>query len=209
MSDVLFILFSTLEALAIYTIMLTIFRYNVFDYIKQLLPISFLMSLCSYSVWSDFELSSYAPVISVFILIFFIFLVLRTSLIGAVLVAVKGYIAYAVVQTIALAILQLSGLISLERVQANKPDLYILQITTAIILFVISFFLFRARYGFSYSLNRFKWKGEGRLVLGILIAGIAFIAGISLFRTTLFLAAAILAALLFFLIYLSLREEKR
>jgi hypothetical protein len=209
MNDIMFIVFSTIEALSIFTIMLAIFRFNILDYINKLFPISLLLSLLSYALWKEDVLTSYVPIISVLVLILFIFYILRTSLVGAAMVAIKGYVAYGVIQTAALAILQSFGLISLERVQASKPDLYILQTVTALILLLISLLLLRYRYGFSYSLNKFRWGGEGKLVLSLLIFGIIFVAGISLFRTTLYLAATIFATLLFFMIYLSRREEKR
>ncbi|MGG1312803.1 MULTISPECIES: hypothetical protein [Cohnella] len=211
MNNVWFVLFSTIEATSIYTIMLTIFRYNTITYIKQIVPISILMSILSWAIWNELNISQYAPIISVVIFVIFIFYILRISLLGAALVVGTGYAAYAVVQTLLLAVFQSLGLLSIENVQSNKPDLYVLQSASALILFFASYVLYKKGYGFTFPLERFSWKSwrlENQLVLVVLILSLIFISVVSLLRNRLYMAWIVFTIMFCFLIYLGNKKEK-
>lgn len=211
MDDALFLICSTVEAFSIFTIMLSLFRFNVFHYYKQLIAISILMSVLSFSIWNELNLSDFAPLISIAIFIVFIFYTLRISIVGSIIVAISGYISYALIQTVILLLMESANVFSLVHASKDDGGAYILQVVSSIIALSLSWMFYRRGLGFTFSLDRFKWRKEieNTFMFAVLALGIIFVASIPMFKNSLFIAAAILIIVLFFLIFLSMKKEKR
>ncbi|MFC5652927.1 hypothetical protein ACFPYJ_28240 [Paenibacillus solisilvae] len=206
MDVALFIIFSVFEGLAAFTVMLTMFRYNIREYLLQLSLFSIMMSVFSFSMRYELGLENYTPFLSLLLFVLIIFITLRISMLGAVIVVVPGYVLYAVLQTAILNVLQTLNLTTVIRVQENTSDLYFLQAVTAAAAFITCWFIFRRGFGFSWSLNRFSFQGENILVLVLLILGIAFASVYTLLKTELVFVSATFIIILVSLLYLFIRK---
>lgn len=213
MKSVLFIVFSIIEAFSFFTLMLTVFRFNVLEYTRSLIPISVLMAFASFAIWLELDLSSYAPIISVVIFTIFLYLVLKTSLFGALIVSIAGYIAAFIIQTATLILLTSTGFITLDRVQETKPDAFILMGTSSALIFLLSIFLYKKGYGTSTKLttkiNNIRWAGEDKFILLLIIIGIVLVCIIPLLATKLYLAELAYLLVFLFFFYLFIRKARR
>ncbi|MCC3377269.1 hypothetical protein [Cohnella sp. REN36] len=211
MYDLLFVVFSTVEAFSMFTIMLHLFRFDVRNYYKQLLAMSFLMSMFSLSIWKELQLSDYAPLISIVIFTLFIFFTLRVSIVGSVIVVLFGYISYALVQTLVLLGMEGYETTSIFYPSDHRVEGYILQAVSSAITLLISQALYKRGYGFTFPLDRFKWRDEweNRIMFVILCAGILFVALIPTFKNSLLWVVLVCIFILAFLIYLYIQKEKR
>ncbi|MBB6672148.1 hypothetical protein [Cohnella nanjingensis] len=211
MNNILFVVFSTLEAVSMFTIMLHLFRFNVLHYYKQLLAMSVLMSLFSLSVWNELHLSEYAPVILIAVFILFLFFTLRISIIGSTLVVLFGYSAYALIQTLVLLAMESFEPYSTFNPAEDEAEGYVLQAVSSIITLLLSHALYKRGYGFTFSLDRFKWKGEweNRIMFVLLCLGILFVAMIPMFKNSLLWVVLVFIFILAFQIYLYIKKEQR
>jgi len=208
MNDLLFIIFSTIEALTVFTISLSLFRYNVLKYFKQIAPISFIMALLSYAIWFETSLSDYIPIISLVLFIFFIFHTLEISLFGAAIVAIIGSGLTLLLQTLYLQVLQYFGIITVSSVQNAGGDYFLLSLITSATGLAASFLLYRTGYGFSFPLNQFKLKWENWLVLIISIVTLLFLSILHMLKHELYLVNIVVILIIMFLIYYAWRKER-
>lgn len=208
MKDVLFVVFSAMEAWSIFAVSFTLFRFNILKYITQIVPISLMMALLSYAIWHEAGLGSWIPVISLVLFALFIFYTLRISLIGSLIVAVTGYASVILVQTAFLYGLQLTGITSVAEVQAGGTGYYILSALSSCTVLLLCYLLYRLGYGFSFSLNHFKVQHENMLILVITVATFILLSFLHLLKNRLYFVELIAFAIVLFLIYIALRKER-
>jgi hypothetical protein len=202
MKDVLFVVFSALEAWSIFTISFTLFRFNILRYNLQIVPISILMALLSYAIRLETAWVSWIPVMALVLFTLFIFYTLRISLIGSVIVTITGYSLFILVQTAILNTFQLAGLRSADSV------LYMVWPISSCVVLLLCFLLYRFGYGFSFPLNHFKVRRENMLIMIIAVSMFLLLSFLHLLKNKLYFVEMIAAAIILFLIYIALRRER-
>lgn len=207
MKEVLFVVFSAWETWSIFAISFTLFRFNILKYNLQIVPISFLMALLNYAIWYDLGLASWIPVIGLALFTLFIFLALRISLIGSLVVAATGFGSAILIQTAFLYIYQLAGFATKAGVQAGDTDYYILSAASSLAVMLLCFLLYRLGYGFSFSLQ-FKMRRENLLILAIMAAMFILLVFLHLLKDKLYFVELIAVAIVLFLILIAMRKER-
>jgi hypothetical protein len=202
MKDVLFVVFSTLEAWSIFAISFALFRFNILKYNTQVVPICILMAMLSYAVWHETTWGTWLPVIALVLFTLFIFYTLRVSLIGSIIVTMTGYSFFILIQTALLNIFQLAGL------RAADSALYMAWPISTCVILLLSYGLYRFGYGFSFPLNHFKVRRENMLILVSAVVTFLLLSFVHLLKNKLYFVEMIAAVIILFLIYIALRKER-
>jgi hypothetical protein len=173
----LFNFFSTLENIGIIVLLLSIFKYRVFDYTPQILLTSLIMSMISHTMRFEFNHSNFVPLMIIFSLFLFIWIAFRVSFYYALIITVVGFIASSLLQAILLYSLQFIGVLSLKTVEIPYSlEGYMLQATTVLVSFFISFVLRRKNIGFNwvpYSRTaKFTLKGDNIILFIVTITSV-------------------------------------
>lgn len=208
LSEILFFVFSTLETWSIFAISFTLFRFNILKYNLQIIPITVLMALLNYAIWYETNLGSWIPVIGLVLFTLFIFYMLRTSLIGSLIVALTGYGTVILIQTAFLYIYQLAGFTTVADVRAGGSSYYILSAVSSCVVLLLSWLLYRLGYGFSFSLHHFKVQRENMLILVVTVAMFIMLSFLHLLKNKLYFVELVAIANVLFLIFIALRREK-
>ncbi|CAI6023922.1 hypothetical protein PAECIP112173_00362 [Paenibacillus sp. JJ-100] len=152
MELVTFLLFSTLEVLAVFVFMMVFFRENPMDYIWQAVSISVLMGLQSYFL-RELELGYVATVINLMFYVLILAAIVRLPLIWAAIISGVGFFSYGIVQALMLAIV--GG--------------ELLQLISSILFLVISYALYKFGLGFEAPYDLFRLPGEKNVVVSVIL----------------------------------------
>jgi hypothetical protein len=216
MGFISFNFFSTVENIATITLLLSIFKYRVLDYIPQMLLASLVMSLISHTMRFEFANSSFVPVIMIFTLFLFIWISFKVAPLYALIITIVGYVVYGLLQTMIFFGLQSLGLLTQEMVEKEYSyEGYLLQFITFIAAYIISNLLRKNNYGFNWvpynKSAKFKLIGDNLLffvtvVISVFIIGLVFYLFLSGYLHLLanFVLIFFVLALLF---YLSRKQE--
>lgn len=198
-----FMLFSTIETVALYYLIMSLFRFKWKWYIWQALFVILLNNLQSYLLRNELGMSNVSPLILILIFILFFASVVRMPLILSIIATISGYAVFAVIQTI--IVLLVFG--SISEIDASKSNGYVLQTLTAAVVFILFSFSYRKGKGFTFDLDKLRLKLED-IVLSVLTVG--FVIGISvlLYYKDILLNALIFLIMSAFLLYYSTRKEK-
>lgn len=196
-----FMFFSTVETLALYYLIMSLFRFKWRWYIWEALFVILLNNFQSYLLRNELGMSNVAPLVLILIFIFFFAAVVRMPLILSIIATISGFAIFAGIQT--LIILLMFGSTSNIGSTANG---YFLQVVTAAMVFGIFGFLYRKGKGFTFDLDKLRFKIED-ILLSVLIC--AFVLGISvlLYYNDILLNALIFLMMSVFLLYYSKRKE--
>lgn len=197
-----FLLFSTIEGAGILFIMMAIFRMNPLEYIWPSLFIILLMSLQSFVLRNELELSYMVPVINILFFILLLTTVTKTPVLWSGIIAILGYIAFAIVQTV--VVFTVFG--SIANAQATLFHGYSTQTMTAILLILISWVMLKNRMGFTFEFERLRLKRENTIVI-VLMLIFLIIFSIIMIRQDIWLNIVFFGAALMMLIYYAVREE--
>lgn len=159
-----FMLCSTLETLAIYSLIMTLFRFKTSEYIWQALFVMLLANVQSFILRNELSLAYLAPLISMFVFMFLFATVIKLPVLWSAVSTILGFALYGLIQTIYVVVL--FG--SIEAAQTSGVDAYILQFVSAGTGFLISWLLYRLGIGFAFDFERLRFKFE-HIVLTILI----------------------------------------
>lgn len=159
MELVTFLLFSSLEVLAVFVFMMVIFRENPMDYVWQALVVSVLMGLQSHFL-RGIEMGYLATVINLMCYVLFLAAIVRLPLIWSAIISCTGFFIYGIVQALLLSVV--GG--------------ELLQLVTSILFLVISYGLYKFGFGFTadYDLLRFRW--EKIMVVTVIILAFVLLA---------------------------------
>lgn len=202
MNEILFVVFSTLEAWSIFAISFALFRFNILKYNYQIIPICILMALLSYAIRHETTWGSWIPVVALVLFTLFMLFTLRISLIGSVIMAITGYSLFILVQTACLNIFQLAGN------QTTDSDFFVLSPVSSCTILLLGYLLFRFGYGFSFSLDHFKVKRENMLILIAAVVTFILLSVLHLLKNKLYFVEMISAAIILFLVYIALKKER-
>jgi len=206
MSYFLFIVLSAIEGIAIFTATLSIYRFRIQKYLWQVSIISVLQALISHFLRSEQEFSQFVPIISIGLIIFLIYAFVVNSFFWSVVMAVTGYVYHTFFQTIVVYSMLKLGLATLERIQSNTNDSYIVLILSSAITIITSLFLYNKGLGLSFDFDRFRFKGENGIIMAIIVITI-FAIGYIFFKNNLISAGILLAISLLFLLFFLIKKE--
>lgn len=207
MDFIWYVVFSTIEAMSYCVLMLCFFRFGYKPYLKEIILSCVLFSIVSYASRVELDLASYFPIFTMIFYSYFGFSVLKVPPIWAIIVSGTTIIIFFIIQTTLMLSLISLGFITLESVENYHLDAYILQVATALILFGISVYFYRKGYGFTFSFDRFRWKGDNALMLVVMFITYGSFAFLFL-QKDLFYGIIVETLLFSFLMYLTIRKER-
>ncbi|MNE65334.1 hypothetical protein D3C80_1608060 [compost metagenome] len=160
-------------------------------------------NLQSYLLRNELDLANISPLVTIIVFIFFFAAVVRMPVILSAIATISGYVIFAVIQSV--LVLLMFG--SLSQVDHNKINGYMLQTATAAVVFVIFWFAYRKGKGFTFDMEKLRFKLED-IFLTVLI--IVFLIGISvlLFYKNLLIDITFFIVTSAFLLYYSTKKER-
>ncbi|MFD1776986.1 hypothetical protein [Paenibacillus rhizophilus] len=198
-----FMVFSNLEAFAWCALCMAMFRYKTSEYVWPILIIITLMNLQSYILRNEFSLSYLAPTINILFVTLLFAAIVKESLLGSIIIAAVGFLGFGLIQ--ALIAVTLFG--SISGVGASKTNGYVLQISTAIIVIPLSWFMYRYGHGFSFDFEKFRVKNEKLLLVTLILIFMIMITFVLYLNQIWNVIVLFVISLLFFLKYAIEREK--
>ncbi|EFU41625.1 hypothetical protein PVOR_11805 [Paenibacillus vortex V453] len=165
MQAIWFMLFSTFETLAIYSLIMTLLRFKTKEYIWQALVIMILANLQSFIMRNELQLDFLAPLITVLIFVFLFSAIIKIPVIWSAICTIIGYMLYALIQSAYLSVF--FG--SIDTLQTNPANGYILQLLSGATGLLISWVMYKFRIGFKYDLEKLRIKSEHILLIALII----------------------------------------
>lgn len=208
MSYFWFVLLSACEGIAIFTATLSIYRFRFQKYLWQASIISVLQALISHFLRNEQEFSQYVPLISIGLIVFFVYAFVVNSFFWSLVMAVTGYIYHLLLQASLLLPLQYFGVISMERAQNNTLDTYIGFVLSISATIITSLYLYNKGLGLSFDFDRFRIKGENGIIMTIIVITLVAIGYIFIKNNLIMAAIASIVSLVFLLLFLIKKEMK-
>ncbi|MCR8983326.1 hypothetical protein [Brevibacillus laterosporus] len=165
---VLFYLFSLFEYLAIFTLMFSLFRFELKEYLTEMVVLSFIMTFFSHYLRAFLQINDFAPIVLLLVLVVLFWVIGRIPIFYASVMVVTSYLMYGVFQYTTFMILSTFIVLSLEEIRLNSEAGYLLQITTIIPTLLVSFGLRRMNLGFGFiptGFVRIKFRGYNLALL--------------------------------------------
>ncbi|MEC0181543.1 hypothetical protein P4H61_08530 [Paenibacillus peoriae] len=199
-----FLLFSTVETMAAFTLMLSIFRLKALEYVWPALFISIVMNLQSYILREEMSLSYLAPAISTLLYVLLITTVVRVPILWAAIISITGTFLYTLVQAIMIGLFFRA--VATADLQ-NSAQGSLVQAITSAWVFVISFVLLKLKIGFTADFERLRIKWEQVLVI-VFIVGSLMASTFMFYYNDLFLMILYLSMAAGLFLYYALKKEK-
>ncbi|MEF3304064.1 hypothetical protein [Paenibacillus sp. GYB003] len=209
----LFLLFSSLEWMALIMLALAMFRFPLRGNVGQVVFTSFLLSLLSYFVFRTMEINALATVLQPPAVFLFFWQMFRIHYFYAAIVTIYGYLGFAVLQLCVYFAFDLSG-IAFSEIVPNTFAGYLLQVVSVSLICGIALLLYKYRIGYSfvpdYAYKKVVLRGLNLRILLLVLAGYIVISFSNLlffsigFATLTFVS---LAAVLGILLYLALKKD--
>src|SRR5690606_27421540 len=140
---------SSLEYIPMIIFMFAIFRFSFRSIIPQTVFICLLMSLFSHTVRNT-EIAQYAAVLQLILFIVCIWLLYRVHWFYSMVMGVIGYQSYITFQAFFIVMFTYSGLASIEELHYGSIKGIILLICSVGVPLLISYFLHRSAWGFTF-----------------------------------------------------------
>lgn len=212
----LYIVLTSLQILGIFYISYSTFRYKLSSYWRESLFASVTVAGILYFI-RVLELKAFLPLVVCSILTLFLWVIIRIPIIYSALMVVTGYLALIIIETIVVYILYNFHILSFFKVDTLSDSSIIssanvVMIATNLMLFALSWWLYRRGYGFAFSFTRkVKIKNEISVLLIVILLSIIVISMIyySVIHShiNLFIAAVVNAISLSALLFVSLKRE--
>ncbi|WP_166242329.1 hypothetical protein [Paenibacillus turpanensis] len=138
----------------------------------RIIGIASVINLMSLFQRDFLNLEIYAPVTYMLLFVLLLSLSFNLPFLYSTLVMITGFLTFVVVQTLLVALLTEIGLTTNASLISSNLSESIMQSSTAIIIFLLVFFIEKKRLGFMFIVNRFKLKYTVKslnLFLGIFI----------------------------------------
>lgn len=207
MSFVWFVLFSTIEAFAIFIAMFCVFRFGYRLFLREAFIASVLISVLSHAMRVEMDIANYYPLISLALYTYFTYLIVKVPPFWAVVMSVIVSIGSLVIQTLLIIVITELNVFNFDEVQSYGRDTYILQTITSLIYIIVGYSLYKRGYGFSFPFDRFSWKGENMIMLTVITVSFIILSLIFIMKNL--VNASIVGTLsLAFLLYLAFRKER-
>ncbi|MFB9278975.1 hypothetical protein [Cohnella cellulosilytica] len=142
-----FLFFSFLEYIAFIYFMLVLFRFDIKENLLKFAVFSVVLSFVSNTLQTE-SLRAISPVVQAGLMILFVAFFLRVHFFNSSIMVITGYVINFIVQwTISGLTLHFSGLEEIDPYTANA---YIMQASSAFIMFILGVFTHRQNGGFSF-----------------------------------------------------------
>ncbi|WP_411343133.1 hypothetical protein ACE3MZ_15960 [Paenibacillus sp. WLX1005] len=198
-----FVFFSSVENLAVFALMLSIFRLRPLDYVGSVALISLIMSLISYLIRAELDLSSIMTAVSTISFILIITTIVRVPLLWSTIIAVCGILVYAIIQ--ALVILGLYGSFTSDMQYSVEGS--IIQVVSSLIAVGICYALHLFKFGFIADFEKFRFKFEHIAIVIFTVAALIF-ASFLMYYNNLYYIIIFFALLAGIFIYYSIMKER-
>lgn len=201
-----FLLFSTLEGVAVFALILSIFKVKMTPYLWHTIFVNLIMNMQSYMLREEFSLSYLVPVVNMLLFIFLLATVVKIPIVWSGIMTVTGYFAYAVVQSVLLKVM--FGNLPVSELQDGSLKGYLLQVVSAAVGLLISLMLYRKGIGFSPNFKKLKFKEEYGIVITLIILSLIS-TSIVLYYNEVWLSMIFFALVSGFFIYYAIGKEYR
>lgn len=175
-----YIVIQSFEYFSLFIFILIQFRFFLRENILQISLISLLLSFVSYT-FTNAGLNALFPIIQVVIILLYIRIAMKVSLLNALIMFFTGYIVFGLAQTCVLAA-TLHAEIFQDKIDAGTDEAYFVQIITIALMFLISWLISLLKGGFSFieAHSRFSTKSfTGKSRIFIMFIVFAFIVSIA------------------------------
>lgn len=217
MNFAIFTMISSLEYVAVLAFIAALFRFRYFLKMKtHIFMVCVLLSYVSYTTRTVYGLAIESTLIQVGLLTLFIWLLFRVQVYYSLLMALTGHVAYGVVQFLLIFLFTFSGIFTLNDLESIKWPSHILPIATSIVFFLISIFVIKKNWGFSFVPDRTDeiYGNYKRNTLILLVITASFVLLSTLHRigitliSNLYVSTLIYVIAFLVLIILSIRKER-
>ncbi|MCL9660468.1 hypothetical protein L2089_07205 [Paenibacillus hunanensis] len=198
-----FVFFSSIEYLAIFALMLSIFRLKPLEYIGTVSFIVLIMSLMSYMLRTELDLSFMMTAVSTISYILINATIVRISLLWSAILAACGMFVYTVIQ--ALVILTLFGSFTPDMQYSGTGT--IIQIVSSVITFGICYVLQFFKFGFIADFEKFSFRFEHIAIVFLTVIALV-LASLLMYYNNLYYIIFFLALLAAIFIYYSIIKER-
>ncbi|PIH58297.1 hypothetical protein [Paenibacillus sp. LK1] len=199
-----FLLFSTLETMSAFALMLAIFRIKVKDYIWPGLFMSLLMNFQSYLMREEASMSALAPAISTVLFILLITTVVKIPVMWSSIIAILGTFSYTVVQT-AILFLFFRGVDTASL--ATSIEGSALQAASSVVALGVTYFLLKFKIGFAADFEKFRFKWEHIGVVAFIVFSL-LASTMMFYLNNMLLVIAHMALAVGLFLYYAIRKEK-
>ncbi|MEF3304062.1 hypothetical protein [Paenibacillus sp. GYB003] len=209
----LFLLFSSLEWMAMFMLALAMFRFPVRGYVGQVIFTSFLLSLLSYFVFRTMDMRVLATALQPPVVFLFFWQMFRIHIFYSAIMTIYGYLGYMVLQLCVYFLFDLFGY-PFSQIEPNTIVGYSSQIVTISLVGTIVWFLYKYRIGYTfvpdYEHMKVILRGLNLRILVLVFAGYLTVAVANLLvfdNGFANLSFALLAVLLGILLYLAQKKD--
>jgi hypothetical protein len=151
MTLAVYLMIGFVDTLAILAIMFKLFRMPFFEYSREVLALSLIISCSSYLLRVEVGSATLDMVVQISMYIGFLIYVIKIRIVKSVIIACAGYSAFSAIQLLIAVLLFLSGLMNSEIVKDNAGiGIFTLQIISELAVFLVSFVLHKTKWGWSY-----------------------------------------------------------
>ncbi|MCM3783656.1 hypothetical protein M3231_11795 [Neobacillus mesonae] len=196
-----FMVFSTLESWALFSFIMSIFRYKSLGFIWHIIFLAFLINIQSFVLRNEFDLSFLVPLIVVITFTLFLAIRVKIPVVWATIATVMGYGFYVVLQSIVIWIL--FGTVA----NVDSPtDGYAIQTVTSVLTIVIGNLLYKMGRGFSFDFERLRFKFEDATVIVVLVLFFLF-TSVLFFNNEIWINILFFAIIAGYLAYYAMKKE--
>lgn len=199
-----FLLFSTLETMSAFALMLATFRIKVKNYIWPGLFVSLLMNLQSYLMREEASMAALAPALSTILFILLITTVVKVPVMWSSIIAILGTFSYTVVQTIILFVF-FQGVDT--STLATSVEGSALQAVTSIVALGVTYFLLKFKIGFTADFEKFRFKWEHIGVVAFVVFSL-LASTLMFYINNMFLVIVHMALAVGMILYYAIRKER-
>ncbi|WP_410514993.1 hypothetical protein PaeBR_11725 [Paenibacillus sp. BR2-3] len=200
-----FIFFSTIEGVAVFSLMMSIYRMKATEFIWYALFVILLMNLQSFVLREELSLAFLVPIINMLLFIFLLTTVMRISLVWSSIITISGYFAFVVIQSLTFKILFWN--LTLAEVQGDVVKGYMLQSTSGLFGILLAWLLYKFGVGFAADFEKLRFKFEHVMVIGSIIMTL-IMAAVFFFYNDIWLNVSYFTVAVLFFLYYALRKEK-
>ncbi|MFC4305037.1 hypothetical protein ACFO1S_16515 [Cohnella boryungensis] len=194
---------------------MVLFRFNVREYLTKFFIASILFSMVSNTLQLE-SLQQISPLINLFMFVFLITIILRVLLFHSIIMVVITFVVFSLVQWLLLSIYLKLDVFA--EVLPYTDNAFVVQYSTAVVLGIISLFIYKTNGGFSYiegSSRVYKRNMKGNklfylflflAMLTIILVNGFYLASINL-PYYIYIVAVTIIIILVLLIYYSIRKD--
>jgi hypothetical protein len=149
MKFVLFTLFSSMEYVATFILMFTLFRFRFKGYRKQIALTSLILCYVSYTMRFD-GMANITTIVQLILFFLLIWMLFQVQVFYAAIMSFTAFIGYGIVQILIVLITLNLGMLEIADLRENTLKGYVIQLGTAVIYASIGWIIRKKNWGFSF-----------------------------------------------------------